>query len=476
MNKYKLRIILCYIGIVLTIIVMGLTIYSFYVYKQENKENVIDDEFKKNMDIVFNDTSNLSLININSNEVYSKTFSIENKSNDVVYYNIKLENVRNNYDDKKTINYSISSDKGLYRSNEIFPSDDEVIISKIKIDRKEKHTYTLEIIKSNNEEDKTLSANINFEKSNDYNKVENNSLLKLLVDSSKSYKDYDELTSEEGVYYTNNSIDGSVIYFYRGSNNLNNNLVFNNMCFKILRSTSDGGVRVIYNGLYEDNKCSVVKVLEEKSSYNNKYNYNAYVGYMYGDASSDNYESEHNNKNSSIIKIALESWYKDNLSKNGDKISKTSFYCNYRSTNEFNINGVSYTNLGYSNNNTGYYNEKYPSYNCRNINDRLSVSGYNTSKVLNYPVGLITYDELIYAGFKENVDNVNNFLYTKDAYWTMTSAYYNASGSYNYSVNNGRIVASKVDSLLGVRPVITLNGNNIIASGDGSIESPYILR
>ena len=57
----------------------------------------------------------------------------------------------------------------------------------------------------------------------------------------------------------------------------------------------------------------------------------------------------------------------------------------------------------------------------------------------------------------------------------MSPAYYNASGAYNYSVKKDTINATKVDTEIGIRPVITLNKNIKIKTGDGSNEDPYIV-
>ena len=42
------------------------------------------------------------------------------------------------------------------------------------------------------------------------------------------------------------------VYYYRGDVN-NNNVKFANYCWKIVRTTSAGGIKMIYNGLPDEN-------------------------------------------------------------------------------------------------------------------------------------------------------------------------------------------------------------------------------
>ena len=87
---------------------------------------------------------------------------------------------------------------------------------------------------------------------------------------------------------------------------------------------------------------------------------------------------------------------------------------------------------------------------------------------LDYPVGLISVDEVLLSGN-------NSYLYT-DNYWTITPAYFDGSDAYNYIVSKDGIKALKVNNEAYIRPVLSLNKNVIIESGDGSVISPYIVK
>ena len=470
--------ILAIIGVIFASLLFIMTTYAYFTVEVEGEgEDIILQTFNENNNIVYTDTSNLSLVNSYTGDEIVKTFTIENTSDYLLYYDIKLNNVANNFANNDDLVYTLESNNGASRSQTIVPSQDEPIASYIRINKNEKHEYTLKITflktdkDQSNNMNKTFSSNIIITPSRNINvgdELFDKKTLGYHI-SSNSLGSYNE-SKEEGIYKTNSSINGTTVYFYRGSNNLKNNLVFNNNCYKIIRTTSDFSTRIIYNGKYENNTCSDSVILDDLSVYNNKSNYNSYVGYMYGDASSNNYVSEHANKNSSNIKSKLENWYQENFNNKKDYISFNSFFCNNRKTTEFTLNNVLYGTLGYGNNNTGYdgYTNNYPSYDCYLNNDKLS-----TNNGLIYPVGLITIDELKLAGFN---DFENNFLYSNDSYYTMSPAYFNGSDAYLFIVDKNKILESKVSSELGLRPVLNLNKDVIIKKGDGSLESPFIVE
>ncbi len=89
------------------------------------------------------------------------------------------------------------------------------------------------------------------------------------------------------------------IYYYRGEVN-NNNVIWADKCWKIVRTTATGGIKMIYNGLPSDvvvdgetvkqcnatGKDSQIKVGSQDTfsfSYDGRYTSPADVGYMYGD-------------------------------------------------------------------------------------------------------------------------------------------------------------------------------------------------
>ena len=432
------------------------------------------------------------MTNAYTGESISKTFTVENTGEVVVYYDIKLNDLVNNFANPDDLVFTLSgSNGGAYIKKTTMPVSNPIIASSIKIEPGVKHSYVMGITFLRTDEDqsdnmnKTFSANINITSSTKYNTskdiYESGTLgSKIVANASSELNLNYSSTAGEGVYYTNDAINGETIYFYRGTKSLNNNVLFAGNCFKIVRTTIDGGIRLAYNGKANNGVCSDTNtaILDTTTKYNNNSNFNAYVGYMYGSADSSAYADEHNNVNSSVIKTALDNWFTANIS-NYSSYLEDSIYCNNRKTSKFILNNVTYGFDGFSNKNTGYISYKNnfidmkPTYNCVNRKDRLSVKNSNGVSVLSNSVGLLTSDELTFAGFSGSTSNTTNYLYTSSAYWTMSPAYYNGSKAYNYIANGAKLGVLAVDSTSGIRPVITLKKDTKVISGDGSLSTPY---
>ena len=82
-------------------------------------------------------------------------------------------------------------------------------------------------------------------------------------------------------YGDNTTYDNS-IYYYHGAAQ-NNNLLFGGFCWKIVRTTETGGVKIVYNGVQKDGSCNNTGTDSQigRSAFNSSANSPAYVGYMY---------------------------------------------------------------------------------------------------------------------------------------------------------------------------------------------------
>lgn len=475
------------IGIVIALlVVISLMITASYAYFSidvlGNSNDMLVNTFNSNMEITFNETSNISLVNAYTGESIKKTFNIKNTGDSVVYYDLLFKNLVNNFVTTTDLVYTLySTDGGSIVLNKTVPTmDNKYIARNVRLEANKTHNYELVVTflktdrNQNDNMNKTFSTNIDVQSSRISSDnafiYEKNSLSYFVHNNNILPYNYENLNNE-GVFYTNNSIDGSTIFFYRGSDNLNNNLIFANKCWKIFRTTESGNIKIIYNGEYIDGACSFKNIL---SKYNDNSDYNAYVGYLYGNASSKEYKIEHSNDNYSAIKKVLDNFYISDLFSYNNFIANDTIFCNNRKTSEFILNKISYGEFGYSKYNTGYssfnniYFNKISDYDCENDNDKIS-----TSNSLNYPIGLISADEVYYAGIDMLNNKQNNFLYSDSSYWTITPAYFNGSDAYNFVVNKGKLVTNKVNTINIVRPVIALKGNIKVVSGDGSINNPY---
>ncbi len=208
------------------------------------------------------------------------------------------------------------------------------------------------------------------------------------------------------------------------------------------------------------------------------------------------------NVNDSTIKTYIDNWFKNNLTNEVDS-TKTDYrsyiedtiYCNDRSyqqtgntfsTSGWNPNGGSLENYLYFNTRTRAYNNDWystsnvPSMTCPNKTDRFSVN--NRSAQLKYPVGLLTLDEVIMAGFSGNINtdiNKSYFLYIGDDYWTMSPSYMYHNSAFEFFVyNDGTVVNYYVGGdVHGVRPVISIKLDTIFNDGgDGTPTNPYVVK
>ena len=120
--------------------------------------------------------------------------------------------------------------------------------------------------------------------------------------------------------------DNGTSYYFRGAVT-NNYVEFANKCWRIVRITGDGSVKLILhndNTAGAANPCSSANNSDTAafarysgtiytSAFNTNYNDNAYIGFMYGTPGSSTYEATHANTNKSTILTNLEAWYNNNL-------------------------------------------------------------------------------------------------------------------------------------------------------------------
>ena len=331
-----------------------------------------------------------------------------------------------------------------------------------------------------------------------YDLIKNNADTKTVID----HKVRSGVSGTNGIYTTTATNGNVPVYYYRGdANKVNNNIIFNNMCWKIIRTTETGGVKLIYNGTPTDGKCETQTGDATQigtSKFNEKYDDNAYVGYMYGAAGSSTYQATHANTNESTIKKYIDSWYKANFDETMTSKLEDTIFCNDRSTKAYDANTIgdtsmsSYGNLGYGTNATlygaahraSYYsNNPNPSLVCQNQNDKFTVDSKNGNGKLRYSVGLITLDEVVLAGFNTYNSNTSdykdttNYLYTNNCYWTVSPVlmYVNGNAFVGAVHNTGILYVDLVS--IGVRPVVSLkNDTLVIANGDGTRTNPYIVQ
>ena len=282
-----------------------------------------------------------------------------------------------------------------------------------------------------------------------------------------------------GIYKTEDDIGTS--YYFRGDVE-NNYVLFANKYWRIIRINGDGTVRMIYDGTSaHDNGESSTDRRTGTSAFNSSYNDNAYVGFMYGTTGASTYAETHANTNDSTIKTALDTWYTNNIKNTtNEQYVADAIYCNDR---EVQTSDSSYTGDGSGTNKTSYkarerlYTNKTPSLKCTQENDRftksVAVSGVTGNGKLTNAIGLITADEVAYAGGTYTSGNSKYYLYTGNYYWTMSPFDFFASGAFVFIVHStGHLSNYNVDDFNAVRPVISLS-SGALSSGTGTKTDPF---
>ena len=132
---------------------------------------------------------------------------------------------------------------------------------------------------------------------------------------------------------------------------------------------------------------------------------------------------------------------------------------------------------------------KNPSFKCPNLsNDGFTLKASEAisvvkasgdgNNILTYPIGLITADEVTFAGGSGSSLNQKYYLCIETPYWIMSP---NKTNSSAYSVillvhASGNLSSyGATHGNLGIRPVINLKSDVLYASGIGTENDPYII-
>ena len=312
------------------------------------------------------------------------------------------------------------------------------------------------------------------------------------IDNSRSNGITGPLTENTtGTLFTAEDDYGTSLIF---AGDVDNNWVrFGGYYWRIIRINGDGSVRMIYSGEDTGSVTEANRTGESTqigtSAFNEQYNDNAYVGYMYGTPGSDTYEETHANINDSTIKTVLDTWYQQNLLSYSEYISTEAGFCNDRKVQSeiwpgygdlgYGTNATGYALAGRLTSNNGWKIDQTPTLKCSQSNDYFTTS-YSSkgNHALVYSIGLITGDEAVLAGGFGGTVNDNYYLNTNLTYWTMSPSYFYDS-NYNIHVfrvvSSGGIASNQIINMDGVRPVINLDAS-VTLTGSGTSADPYVVE
>ena len=338
--------------------------------------------------------------------------------------------------------------------------------------------------------------------------------------------------SDEANDFTNDGLfsapdDYGTSYYYRGPVS-NNYVSFANKTWRIVRINGDGSVRLVLDSSAGSSK------------FNSSSNDNAYVGYMYGLTGQSTvknqciklnsagtaaevdttittesactsagykwtttpYDATHTNVVSSTVKKSLDTWYETNIKNNGlENYLADTLFCNDKTLASNGIGRVT-TQLGYGTNKTYYASVERlessittakPTFKCAEsatndysrftVNVTTLANGNKTNGNLKYPIGLLSADEVSYAGAsKLGQANESYYLYNPSItfYWWLSSpTLYSGSAANEWYVDesNGQLNSyNVVDDTFVLRPSINLKAELLVGGGDGTSSNPYTVK
>ncbi len=244
---------------------------------------------------------------------------------------------------------------------------------------------------------------------------------------------------ENGLYKSTATNTGEPTYYFRG-NVTNNYVKFAGFTWRIVRINEDGTIRIVMQDGINNNS---------EYAFNSSYNNYTYMYYT----------------NNSNAKTQLESWYQTNIGSKSDSaknVATGAYYCEQakvkRSDSDTSGSATMTTYTSYT-----------PDFKCSSDgNGKGQVSG---------SVGLLSYDEVVYAGGYYGQSNSNYYLYNSANYWwTMSPGGFSGSYSKVWRIfTSGSFGHTDVTFTNRLRAVLNLTANTQISDGDGTKENPFVV-
>ena len=450
------------------------------------------------------------------------TFAIYNSGNIAYNYKIKLEDNANatNTLDHQYIRYKINNEVPWLLSNTI----NGEIYSYI-VNPGETHTFTLKIWLAEPEKynvpnealDSEIHLNINItgEASNPrapkgWKYAKEGTLLYGIKQNEPTLNTGGTIPGEaiaetdEGLKEARD--DYGTSYYYRGAVE-DNYVVFANKCWRIVRIVGDGSIKLVLHNNDEAN-CVINDTTKNFAKYDGIYyktNFNSNsnivqstlgIGFMYGNINATTYLEAQANTYDSTILTNLKAWY--DLSGTFTNVEKNMLadviWCGDKSLSRGPGYGQILTMYGFNirknNNNTSLV--------CPNIEGNIKLSKYTASTLTDnnygngalngYKIGLLTGDEMLFAGGSVSEFNTNFYLFSPNDYWSMTGTGFNPNWQSHQSniivfTKDGLLLGEQINNnSLAIRPAIALKSNvkytvdtSANADNPGTVNNPFVI-
>lgn len=419
-NKYKVMLVILLTVFVFSIVI-GIVISTIDI--EEKPEGPVASVINEgDLVISYNDGQQ---IQFNDNEKHVYSVSITNNGYSKIYYSIMIDEC-----DAKNLNIVVKDKEDKIVTEKKGTSGK--ILNLYGIEAHETIRYTIEL-KNNTLFNvkgvlKVINESLTTEMFSDI------ILLNNQIGVAKTRIGSEIATSKEGLIETQDN-DGNS-YYFRGNVN-NNYFKMGDLLFRIVRINGDNTVRVVLDD-----------VIETKSPFN--------VNQLpYGSSSS----SLALLGSSSVINN-LNEWYGSIIGQYDQYISNGSF-CSDTTFDLVN------NNISYSDSYERIFNDEAPDLFCNG----------NIAKL---KVGLLSVDEIVFAGASGNMPNTKYYLYNKKIegnYLTSNSYSINAQNTLSIMnvMSNGALGDGVfVSEASYLRPVINI-GTNAKIKGKGTIDNPYII-
>ena len=509
----QLKKIYLYIGIFVAIIFIGAT-YAFFTAGMSSETSTTVRADAGTMKITYSGGANIDLAGIYpKDDVWAtKTITVtgNNTTDAEMYYKLTLVVDSNTFKTDDPLQYELVS-TNTSTNGEIIPTISKTDLTENSIElgsghfvkaNNASHTYLLKIYypkkttSQNANQGATFNAHVEITsaKAPTVSNLAETILAKNEVKAPITTPGAAISTADEALLASAED-DNGTSYYFRGAVK-NNYVEFANKCWRIVRVGGDGSVKLI---LHNDNTAGVANPCNSannstsaafarysgttyKSAFNSSHNDNAYVGFKFGTPGSSTYEATHANTNNSTILTNLETWYTNNLKTYADAIADT-VWCNDKT----NVADTTYdpyekhpTGLGYAKDVT-YYGATQrlvsASESAGGTGPSLKCNG-DLSKI-NSKVGLITADELAYAGYVYRQNNTTTYLQenaTDTNWWSLSpSDFLGGAGVWGVNGSGGYFAIYSVYNTRGVRPSISLKSTTNV-TGNGTSENPYIVK
>jgi len=286
--------------------------------------------------------------------------------------------------------------------------------------------------------------------------------------------------------YTGEDDQGATYYFSGDGTDMRNWVSFAGKLWRIIRINGNGSVRLLYAGTGGEDG-----YVGSAQAYNGEYNNAGYSGWKY--SLGTDLGAIRGNENKSSAYVAVENWYNGLSSTDKNYIDTEAIYCGDRDLESGNIfyasTNKSFRYLAF----VRLITNKTPTFKCNNISDRFNI------------FGLMTADEVSYAGGVYKTQNTKSYYYLNKArgsstgsswWWTMSPSSYlywngipepaslftstrlvTGSVAYMFGVGGsgdpGRLGSNDVSATHVVRPVVSLKAEVGVIGGDGSSNNPY---